>query len=320
MRIIYFIAAAALTLTAHAQSGSATSEGAAQMTGNAAGQSINQTANSAANATASKNGASATAQQAGATAANLGNSSASAAQASNLSAELTKGINSKNAKVGDEVIARTTSNAQLADGTRLPKGSRLVGKVTDVQAESSADHASHLAFAFDHAVLHDGRQIPIHAALQSISAPINASAMSSQDDSLAAGPVMAAPAGGMRSAGSSGGRGGLLGGAGSAVGSAGGLVGGAANNVGNTVGNGVHSLGSNVGAVGANTINATNGSVSTSHSASAGLVTSPVSNIPGITFGSAASGNNSAVLNGAGRNVQLSSGTQMTLNLSTNSQ
>lgn len=312
MKVVYLIAAAALTISAQAQSGSATSESAIQATGSAAGQSINQSANSTASATATKSGAGMAAQQTGATAASIGNTSASASQASNLSAELSKGINSKNAKVGDEVIARTTSNAQLADGTRIPKGSRLIGKVTDVQAESSADHASHLGFAFDHAVLRDGRQIPVHAALQSIGAPVNASAMAadSQDDSLGAGPVMASSAGNMRSAAGSSGRGGLLGGAGSSVRSTGGLVGGTANDLGNTAGSSVHSLGNNAGSLGSNVTSATNSSTS------AGIITSPVANLPGITFSSAASGSNSAMLSGTGRNVQLSSGTQMTLNLS----
>jgi len=82
--------------------------------------------------------------------AQAGPTSASTIQATRISAELAKKIDAKDAKVGDEVVAKTTSEARLADGTKLPKGSKLVGHVTDVQAKSHDNHDSHVAFAFDH--------------------------------------------------------------------------------------------------------------------------------------------------------------------------
>jgi hypothetical protein len=91
-----------------------------------------------------------------------------------VSAELTKRIDVKKAKVGDEVDVKTTSNAKLPDGTDLPKGTKLVGKVTDVHARSNADKTSHLAFDLDHAVTKDGHELSVHAAVTSVLAPVQA--------------------------------------------------------------------------------------------------------------------------------------------------
>ncbi len=96
--------------------------------------------------------------------------------AASVSAELTKRIDTKNAKQGDEVNARVTSTAKLPDGTELPRGTKLFGKVTDVKAKSKEDKTSHLAFSIDHAVLKDGKQVPVMAAVTSVTGPAQSSA------------------------------------------------------------------------------------------------------------------------------------------------
>ena len=50
------------------------------------------------------------------------------ASAASVSAELTKGIDTKKAKVGDEVEVKTTSTAKLPNGTDLPKGTKLTAR------------------------------------------------------------------------------------------------------------------------------------------------------------------------------------------------
>ena len=92
--------------------------------------------------------------------------------AASVSAELTKRVDTKNAKPGDEVDARVTSTAKLPDGTELPRGTKLVGKVTDVKAKSKEDKSAHLAFNIDHAVLKDGKQLPVMVAVTSVSGPV----------------------------------------------------------------------------------------------------------------------------------------------------
>jgi hypothetical protein len=104
------------------------------------------------------------------------------AAAASVSAELTKRIDTKKAKIGDEVDVKTTSAAKFADGTELPKGTKLVGKVTDVHPLSNADKTSHVAFDLERAVTKDGHDVPVHAAVTSMMAsaqPVDNSAMMS---------------------------------------------------------------------------------------------------------------------------------------------
>jgi hypothetical protein len=223
--------------------------------------------------------------------------SANAIQPSNVSAELAHKIDSKNAKVGDEVVAKTTATAQL-QGTTLPKGTRLMGKVTEVQAKSHDQHDGRLAFTFDRAVLREGQEIPIHATLRSISAPASVAAMGDATDDFAAtgGPVMAS-SGGSAHAG-----GGLLGGGGGAIAHTGGLVSGATSSLGNTSGR--------LAGTADGTLRTGAGVVSqTGVSAMA-----TVHDLPGISATASASGG--AMLQGTGRDVQLSGGTQLILGVS----
>jgi hypothetical protein len=88
-------------------------------------------------------------------------------------AELTKGIDVKKAKAGDLVSAKTTNTATLADGTELPKGTKLVGKVTEVRAKSNSDKTSHLAFSLEQALPKDGHEIPLRVMVTSLTVPLD---------------------------------------------------------------------------------------------------------------------------------------------------
>jgi hypothetical protein len=112
--------------------------------------------------------------------------------AASVSAELSKRIDTKNAKQGDEVDARVTNAAKLPDGTELPRGTKLVGKVVDVKAKSKEDKSAHLAFSIDHAVLKDGKQMPIIVAVTSVTG----TAQSSASDMMMPGGGAASPGGG----------------------------------------------------------------------------------------------------------------------------
>ena len=97
-----------------------------------------------------------------------------------VAAELTKRIDTKTAKQGDEVNVRTTMDAKLPDGTELPKGTKLVGKVTDVKAKTKEDKSSHLAFNLDRAVLKDGKEVPLSVVVISVAVPGQASEVMTQ--------------------------------------------------------------------------------------------------------------------------------------------
>jgi hypothetical protein len=273
----------------------------------------------------------------------------SAAEATKVSAALTQKLTSKNAKVGDSVSAKTLSEARLSNGTKLPKGTKLVGHVTEVQAKGGEHHDGHIAFLFDRAVLRDGQEIPIRAGLQSISAP--AAATTSDADALYAGG-----GGGSMNPGVGGGRttgGGLAGGP---IGGGGGALGNSPSTLGNgtpsmpgnglpsTPGNGLPSAldngaslsrgnaagnvpsmadgtASGVQAAGGGEVDQTAGirvrsgtSAGSGTNVAGGPTSIPVRNLPGVTANGAASAwNASGVLDARGRNVDLSGGTQMVL-------
>lgn len=293
-------------------------------TGAAAAQSRHITG-SAAEAGSLSHSATATSgslDQASAATARSGHLAGSASQATDLSAELAKSIDSKHAHVGDLVEAKTTSKALLADGTRLPKGTHLIGHVTEVSRETKAHKTSHLAFAFDHAVLRNGREVPIHAVLQSISAP---APMMSADGDLAGDGAMNTPV--MAGGGAARGRGGLLGGGGGVVGGGSALAGGALSTGGNVAGGAVNTVGRTTAGAGAATMGGMNaaagagnrslsGSLNTATGANTQAQLIPVGNMRGVTFSSSPNSSSSAMLQGQGRNIDLSSGSQMSLAVS----
>ena len=91
-----------------------------------------------------------------------------------VNAELTRRIDAKKAKVGETVEAKTASAVKLPDGTELPKGTKLVGKVTDVKARSNTDKTSHIAFSLDQALTKDGHEVPLRVMVMSATAPFDA--------------------------------------------------------------------------------------------------------------------------------------------------
>jgi len=80
-------------------------------------------------------------------------------------------LDTKKAKTGDQIAARTTSDAKLPNGAVLPKGTKLLGNVIEVSAKSNEQKSSHLVISLNRAVSKDGQEMPIHAAITSISAP-----------------------------------------------------------------------------------------------------------------------------------------------------
>src|SRR6185312_15610974 len=90
--------------------------------------SANQTANvgSVANAGSANTGS----------AANVGSSSAALSSGTAMQAELTKSLDAKKAKPGDQVTAKLTQDVKQDGKVVLLKGSKLKGHVTEAQAKS----------------------------------------------------------------------------------------------------------------------------------------------------------------------------------------
>ena len=114
--------------------------------------------------------ASATGQTSAAASASSANSALGAGTAFN--ATLERSIDSKKLKVGDAVVARTTEDARVDGKTILPKGSKLVGRVTQTKAKSNGDAESELAIVFEKAELKGKQEMPIYANIQAIAAPM----------------------------------------------------------------------------------------------------------------------------------------------------
>lgn len=88
-----------------------------------------------------------------------------------VSGELEGKLNSQSAKPGDRVILKTTRSMMTADGTEIPKGSRLLGRIVAAQAYSKGGASSQLRIAFDRAELHGGASVAIHCMIQSVAPP-----------------------------------------------------------------------------------------------------------------------------------------------------
>jgi len=111
-------------------------------------------------------------------------SEASLAGGTAINAVLNSSIDAKKAKPGEQITAHTIDTVKSLDGrTILPKGTNLVGHVTQASARSKDQGESMLAIQFDKAVLKDGEEVPLHnAVLQAVAAPPQGSSNFSASD------------------------------------------------------------------------------------------------------------------------------------------
>jgi hypothetical protein len=86
-----------------------------------------------------------------------------------VSGELIGKVDSKTAKTGDSVVVQTKTSVKTADGTEIPKGSKLVGHVMASRASVGGEN-SQVALQFDHVELKGGQSVPVaHSEIESIS-------------------------------------------------------------------------------------------------------------------------------------------------------
>ena len=246
---------------------------------------------------------------------------ASAQQMSSVTGELQGKLDSKTARAGEEVVLKTTEKVRTADGTVIPKGTRLIGHVTEAQAHNSAHAESQLGVTFDRAELKDGQSFAIRSTIDSIEPRPNYAAQSSMaDDNMFASPMGGGMVGGRAMGG------GRIGG--------GGLMGGAVERTGFEATRGSERIGSSaegtagsaVAATGRSSAHLARGmssrSAATLHAAGASGAASAASSnrfaaratgVPGVMLRNSASGAASGTLSATNRNVHLDSGTQMDL-------
>src|SRR6202035_948106 len=68
-------------------------------------------------------------------------SQVAAVEMSPVKGELVSKLDTKTAKTGDSVVVQTKSSAKTADGTEIPKGSKLVGRVLAVHPSAAGDNS-----------------------------------------------------------------------------------------------------------------------------------------------------------------------------------
>src|SRR5262252_8923978 len=98
-----------------------------------------------------------------------------------VNAELDKSLDSKKAKVGDAVTARTTVAVKEDSKVVLPKGSKLFGHLTRASARGKGDNDSTLGVQFDRAELKGGQEMAVQLTLQAIAAPPGVAAIGGDD-------------------------------------------------------------------------------------------------------------------------------------------
>ena len=229
-------------------------------------------------------------------------SAAGSAEMRSVTGQLEGKLDSKTAKPGDPVFLKTTDKAKSADGMVIPRGSRLVGHVTEVRAHGRGHEESRMGLEFDRLELKNGQSMAIHSMIQSVQPSTAAMAAGSMDDESALSAPMAggsAMAGGGGRAG-----GGLLGGAGGAAGA----VGHAGSGLESTTGNTVHAAGNLTGDAAGSVGHGLNAT-----SEGAGSLGARASGIPGVMLTGDAAGSASGMLTATNKNIHLDSGTQLVL-------
>ena len=99
------------------------------------------------------------------------NSSSSFAAGTVIGAELTKSIDAKKAKSGDQFTAKVLNDLRSESGVVVPRGSKLVGHVTEAKPRAKGESDSILGIAFDKIEVKNGQEIPVHAAIQAVARP-----------------------------------------------------------------------------------------------------------------------------------------------------
>jgi hypothetical protein len=265
-------------------------QGGAQASSSAAGSTSVQ---------ADKSGAAASSNTSSSSSANAGRSSAALSSGTAMNAALSQPVDAKKNKPGDQVTAKTTEATKSEGKVVIPRGTKLIGHVTECKQRSKEEKESALGIVFDKAVLKNGEEIPLNVTVRALAAAKTAASGSAGGDELSGG------GGAVGSARASGG--GALGGVRSTAGAAAGTVTNTAANAGGVAGGAVNST--------VNAAGATRGAVGGLNAA--GQLTSNsqgVFGLEGLNLNSAVSNSTQgSLITSTSKNVHLDSGTQLLL-------
>jgi hypothetical protein len=230
-----------------------------------------------------------------------------------VNAELDKSLDSKKAKVGDAVAARTTEAVKEDGKVVLPKGTKLTGRVVRASARSKGDSDSTLGVQFDRAELKGGQEMAVQLTLQALAAPAGVTPIGGDDLQGMGNAGGSASTSGSSRAGVGAPVGGAVSGAGSTVARTTGSVAGAADSTVNSTTNAASGV---AGAAGATTQGAVGGLNSS------GQLTSNSRGVFGLNgLSLSADQSNStqgSLIASSGKSVRLDSGTRLLLTTQAN--
>lgn len=192
-----------------------------------------------------------------------------------IDGQLQNAVDVKKSRVGDQVVLKTTRSITQNGRTVIPKGSRLIGRITEVQQRSKSGGASRLGMVFDRLEGKD-LDVPISASILSIT---NAAVTNRVDDTSDTGVFASSTTQSSSTARTSSG-GGLLGGVTSTVGGVTGTTTGVLNTTTQTVGGVTSSAGQTIGTT-TGSLGKTVGGISISNSASGSAQTGTTLSSPG---------------------------------------
>ena len=204
-----------------------------------------------------------------------------------IPAELSKSVDAKKAKAGDQVVAKTTQDMLVNGRVVIPRNSKIIGHITEAKPREKGESGSTLGIAFDKIVMKGGRELPLNASIQAMAAAQNNAALSNEPIGQPTGATGGAAAG--RPGG------GVMGGEGRTVGNVAGTATGAAGNIGSTAGN----------TAGGATGSAGNARLNTNSQGVIGL--------SGLSLNVASDANQGTVITSQNKNVKLDSGTELML-------
>jgi hypothetical protein len=82
-----------------------------------------------------------------------------------------KTLDSGKLKQDDSIEVETAGSFKLPDGTLVPKGSKLMGRVVSAKARSNGDPDSELTLAFNKLDIQGGKVLPVNGTVQAIYPP-----------------------------------------------------------------------------------------------------------------------------------------------------
>jgi hypothetical protein len=89
-----------------------------------------------------------------------------------LVAQLSNGLNAKRLKVGDKVTAIVIQDVVVSGQVMIPRDSKLMGRIIEVEALTKTDPRSRLAIMFESRLAKDGEALPMRGVIQALAPPL----------------------------------------------------------------------------------------------------------------------------------------------------